>query len=260
MKEEGKNDETEEKEIETGEEILDELTDDLDDEPNYVTREINLDDLYDGAINNTVVIDPITNNEVLLSNKKPNYTIIGVVVAIVVLLLLYYVNNKSDIGRTTKDVEPKTTTSTKITNESNDENGVLTCNYSSKSEAETQTVTFVANYENANITTTNFNFVVISNGETESAIVTDLKTQYENFFINNASLTSSNVSFEKNEKGFTFNVETDYKKTDFDDMNVVEGQTILYVKPGATDTIDSLKNTYTDKGFSCVLTNNTNEE
>lgn len=43
-------------------------------------------------------------------------------------------------------------------------------------------------------------------------------------------------------------------------MNVVEGQTILYVKPGATDTIDSLKNTYTDKGFSCVLTNNTNEE
>lgn len=241
------------------EETLDESFEALED-PEYVTREINLDDLYDGAINNTVVIDPITNNEVLLANKKPNYTIIGVIVAIIVLLLLYYVNNKTDLGRTTKNVEPKTTTSTKIINEKKDENGVLTCNYSSKSEAETQAVTFIANYENNTITTTNFNFVVISNSESESAIVTDLKTQYETFFINNASLTGSNVSFEKDEKGFTFNVETDYKKNDFDEMNITDGQTILYVKPQSTDTIDSLKNTYTDKGFSCVLTNNTDEE
>lgn len=39
-------------------------------DPENVTREINLDDLYDGAVNNTVVIDPITNNEILLADKS----------------------------------------------------------------------------------------------------------------------------------------------------------------------------------------------
>ena len=45
----------------------------IDNEPENVTREINLDELYDGAINSTVVIDPITNDEVLLRQKKGNF-------------------------------------------------------------------------------------------------------------------------------------------------------------------------------------------
>lgn len=244
---------------ETGEEVLLTEEDVVKEEPDYVTREINLDDLYDGAVNNTVVIDPITNNEVLLSNKKPNYTIIGVILAIIVLLLLYYVNNKSNLGRTTKDVEPKTTTSTTAEVKS-DNTGTLTCTYSSKSDAETQSVTYVANYESSNISDSNFNYVVVSNTDNESAVVEDLKKQYETFFINNASVSGNNVSFEKNDKGFTFNVVTDYKRAGFDGLNVVENQTILFVKPEASDTVDSLQNSYINKGFNCSLTNNKNKE
>lgn len=239
------------------EELLDE---EVKDEPEYVTREINLDDLYDGAINNTVVIDPVTNNEVLLQNKKPNYTIIGVIVAIIILLVLYYVNNKTDLGRTTKDVEPKTTVSTKKNNVIDVKNGTLTCNYSSKGEAESQTATFVANYENSVITTTNFNFVVITNTDTESAVVSDLKNQYENFFINNASVKGNNISFEKTDKGFTFNVETDYVNSDFNGITINDGQTVLFVKSEKEDTIDSLKEAYTNKGYSCAITNNNDKE
>lgn len=243
------------------EEFLEDLENhELKEEPEYVTREINLDDLYDGAINNTVVIDPVTNNEVLLRNKKPNYTIIGVIVAIIILLVLYYVNNKTDLGRTTKDVEPKTTVSTKKNNVIDVKNGTLTCNYSSKGEAESQTATFVANYENSVITTTNFNFVVITNTDTESAVVSDLKNQYENFFINNASVKGNNISFEKTDKGFTFNVETDYVNSDFNGITINDGQTVLFVKPEKEDTIDSLKEAYTNKGYSCAITNNNDEE
>lgn len=246
-----------EKEVEQEEILLEE--DDIKDEPDYVTREINLDDLYDGAVNNTVVIDPITNNEILLSNKKPNYTILGVVFAIIVLLLLYYVNNKSDLGRTTKDVEPKKTTIT-TTAIANDNNGTLTCTYSSKSDAETQNITYVANYEDSKITDTNFNYVVVSNTDNQSAIVEDMKNQYETFFINNASVSGNNVSFEKNATGFTFNVETNYLKPGFDGLILVENQTILFVKPESTDTVEKMQNAYTDKGFSCSLTSNKDKE
>ena len=244
------------------EEFLEENLDNLElkEEPEYVTREINLDDLYDGAINNTVVIDPVTNNEVLLQNKKPNYTIIGVIVAIIILLVLYYVNNKTDLGRTTKDVEPKTTVSTKKNDVIDVKNGMLTCNYSSKGEAESQTATFVANYENSVITTTNYNFVVITNTDTESAVVSDLKSQYENFYINNASVKGNNISFEKTDKGFTFNIETDYMNSDFNGITINDGQTVLLVKQKKEDTIDSLKEAHINKGYSCTITNNNDKE
>ena len=64
----------EENEIDIIEEIAEDEKDNIDEDPGYVTREINLDDLYDGAVNNTVVIDPITNNEILMRSKKPNFT------------------------------------------------------------------------------------------------------------------------------------------------------------------------------------------
>lgn len=223
-------------------------------EPDNITREINLDELYDGAVNNTVVIDPVTNDEVLLPSKKPNYTLLGIILAIIVLLVLYYVNNKTDIGGTTKDVEPKTTTTKKVDSYDN-KTGTLTCTYNSKSDAETQTVTFVANYENNVLKNSNFNYVVVSNLETTSAVIEDLKNQYENFYINNASVVGSNVTFEKNDNGFTFNSETDYESFDFDKLSVIDGQTILYVKPQKNDTYESLQEAYIAKGFSCTVTN-----
>lgn len=254
--------ETKEEEVkkdDNDEEILLEDEDEIKEEPEYVTREINLDDLYDGAVNNTVVIDPITNNEVLMTNKKPNYTIIGVIFAIIVLLVLYYVNNKTDLGNTTKDVEPKKTTTT-VNSNLNNVDGTLTCTYQSKSDAESQDVTYTANYENSTIKDSNFKYVVVLNSDNQSAVIEDLKTQYETFFINNATIKGNVVSYEKNSKGFTFSVETNYLKSGFDELVVNENQTILFVKPQKTDTIESLQKAYTDKGFNCSLTDNKGEE
>lgn len=255
------NDNNKENKINEEEEVLEELSEDDSKDSDYVTREINLDDLYDGAINNTVVIDPVTNKEVLLSSKRPNYTIIGIIIAIIILLVLYYINNKTDFGRTTQDVEPKTTTTEKKVEETDlYNNGTLTCNYSSKSDAESQSVTYVANYQEGIIQDSNFNYVVVTNTENTSAVVEDLKTQYENFFINNVSVNGNNVSYEKNNKGFTFNVETNYDREGFDGLIITENQTILFVKPQTTDTVQSLQKAYSDKGFNCTLTNNKSEE
>lgn len=229
---------------------------DFAEEPDNITREINLDELYDGAVNNTVVIDPVTNDEVFLPSKKPNYTSLGVVLAVIILLVLYYVNNKTDFGGTTKDVEPKTTSSSSVINSNENKTGTLTCTYNSKSDAETQTVTFVANYENNVLKNSNFNYVVVANLENTSAVIEDLKNQYENFYINNAAVIGSNTTFEKNDKGFTFNSETNYDSFDFDKLVVNEGQTILYVKPQKTDTYESLQEAYVSKGFNCTLSDN----
>ena len=228
-------------------------------EPESVTREINLDDLYDGAINNTVMIDPITNDEVLMSSKKPNYTILGIIFAIIILLILYYVNNKTNLGRTTKSVEPKTTTTAPHTTKKPD-TGTLTCTYSSKSDAESQSVTYVANYEIDKIINSNFNYVVMSNTNDSSAVIEDLKKQYETFFINNVSVSGNNVSYEKNDTGFTFNVETNYKRTGYDGLIIIENQTILFVKPTLDDTLSSMQDAYSKKGFNCSLTDSLNED
>ncbi|MCI5732949.1 MAG: hypothetical protein MR296_02800, partial [Tenericutes bacterium] len=56
--------------------------DDIDD----VTRKIDLNDLYDGAVNNTVIIDPVTQNELLYKKRKPNITFIIILIAIIILL------------------------------------------------------------------------------------------------------------------------------------------------------------------------------
>ncbi len=232
-----------------------ENTDRIPEEVDNVTREINLDDLYDGAVNNTVVIDPVTNDEILMSNKKPNYTIIGVLIAVIVLLILYYVNNKSDFGRTTKDVAPKTTTIRPFTTKKN-EVGTLTCTYSSKSDAENQSVTYTANYENEKILKSTFNYVAMSNSDTSSAIIEDLKKQYETFFINNASILLNNVSYEKTETGFNFSAVIDYEKKAYENLVLIDNQTILFEKPNANDTVSLIQDVYTKKGFVCSLTSN----
>lgn len=232
---------------------LDEEEHDFEQEPENVTREINLDDLYDGVINNTVVIDPITNDELLMKTKKNNFTYIGIIFAVIVLLVLYFVNNKMDIGSTTKEVEPKTTKKIITTKTLEDKNGKLSCTYSSKSDADSQTLTYTANYKNDKLINSNFNYVLVSSNETISDVVKDLLEQYETFYINNASVIGNNVTFEKHDKGFTFDVETDYETAKFEDIRVSDEQTVLYVKPTSSDTVDSLKDAYTNKGFTCTL-------
>ena len=110
-------------------------------------------------------------------------------------------------------------------------------------------------YEKEKLLYSEFNYVVVSNLENTSEVVNDLINKYENFYINNSSNTANNITFEKNEKGFTFNVKTDYTKNNIE-LNEAGSETILYVSPSPSDTYLSLSDSYTNKGFTCSLTTN----
>ncbi len=228
----------------------------IDNEPENVTREINLDELYDGAINSTVVIDPITNDEVLLRQKKGNFKYVIIILIILIFLMLYYINNKMSIGITAQDKKDKTTSKKVVTTTTiKNMKGTLSCTYSSKSDTDNQTLTYTANYENNKIIDSNFDYVVVSSGENVSDVIKNLMDQYEEFYINNVSVTGNNVSFEKNDKGFTFAVKSDYSVLKFEDIKLVDGKTVLYVKPDSKDTVDSVKEAYINKGFTCNMIN-----
>lgn len=224
---------------------------------NNITREINLDELYDGAVNNTVVIDPVTNSEILIKEKKGNLFLIIILIIGIFSLSLYYVYNKTDLLKNMASLEPKTTVTTTddvihdVTTTSSKISGVLTCSYSFKSDSENGDITFTANYEDDLITSTNFSYSVISNIDSPSKTVVDLINQYENYYINNAAIVGNNITFDKNVKGFSFSSEVKYDVVDFNLITQTEGQTILYLKPSSSDTLNSLKTSYENNGFSC---------
>ena len=229
---------------------------------NNITREINLDELYDGAINNTVVIDPVTNSEILIKENKGNLFLIIVLIIGIYALSFYYVYNKTDLLKNMASLEPRTTVTTTTADVINDIttttsgkiSGVLTCSYSSKSDSENGDITFIVNYEDDLITSTNFSYSVISNIDSPSKTVVDLTNQYENYYINNAAIVGNNITFDKNEKGFSFSSEVKYDVVDFNLITQTEGQTILYLKPSSSDTLNSLKTSYENNGFSCTDT------
>ncbi len=245
------NMEDKEKKEETFEETVN-LEDEEVTESENITREINLDELYDGAVNNTVIIDPVTNNEILVANKKHNYTVVGIILAVCILLILYFITNKTDLGKEEQQVENKTTTTT--VNTINNQTGTLTCNYSSKSDAETVSITYTADYENAKIITSNYSLNVISNSDSTTDTIESLKTQYETFYIKNAAIKGHTITFDKKSNSFTFNDLLVYSNAEFEDLSLVDGQTIMYVKATNSDTADTLKDTYENKGYTCSKT------
>ena len=121
----------------------------LPDDEADITRNINLDDLYDGAVNNTILLDPVTKDEVLISNRKSNNMILGIFLAIIILLGLYYVYNKSDLFTSDKPVTSKPTTTAPVV--VNNDSGKLICSYQSKSDNETEEATYTFNYQNNKI-------------------------------------------------------------------------------------------------------------
>ena len=233
------------------------ITSELDE--NDLTREINLEELYDGAINNTVVIDPVTNSEVLIENKKPNYALIGAVLAVLSLLVLYYVNNQTNLTKETPEVMPNTTTTQIVpTTAKQKESGTLNCKYDLKSDSETSNVTYVLNYEDDLLLDSTFTYTITSNTDITTATIDDLKNQYETLYISNGASLNNKFTFEPFDKGFTFTAVTNYKSSDFVDVIIEEGKNILYVKPTKEDSYESLKEKYEQHGFTCSLISNEN--
>ena len=88
-------------------------------------------------------------------------------------------------------------------------------------------------------------FVTDENGYKKSIDLNIYNSSSDNYLKN---LTIDNVSFEKNDKGFTFTVKSDYSVLKFEDIKLVDGKTVLYVKPDSKDTVDSVKEAYINDG------------
>ena len=237
---------------ESAEDITDHELDDAD-----VTRNINLDDLYDGAVNNTVLIDPVTKDEILMENRKPNTIILGIILAIIILLCLYYINNKSDLFRVDEPVKPVSTT-TSITK--NTSNGLLTCKYLAKSDNETEEVTYSIDYKDEKIIKSNFMYNVVITSDQKSVVAKDKENQYEELYTSNSNLKGLDVEFSKSSKGFSFEATIDYDKVNFDQIAINEEKTVLFIKPSKFDTVSSIRTNYDKKGYKCTITGNTNEK
>lgn len=229
-----------------------EINDEKDQDSN-VTQEINLDDLYDGAVNNTMVIDPVTNEEIILPKQKRNPLFIIAVLLVIIFLVLYYFINKASFMSPKANVAPVTTLP--ITTNEVKTSGAYSCVYESKSDAETQKINSIISFEVDKIKSVNFTYSVISTGENKSAVSEDLTRQYETFYTSNANLTGTKMSFLKDDGGFTFNVMMDYDIIDFNLISMIDGQTVMYVKPNKDDTIEIVKESYESKGFNCNLVN-----
>ena len=223
----------------------------LPDDEADITRNINLDDLYDGAVNNTILLDPVTKDEVLISNRKSNNMILGIFLAIIILLGLYYVYNKSDLFTSDKPVTSKPTTTAPVV--VNNDSGKLICSYQSKSDNETEEATYTFNYQNNKIYKSRFVYSVVILSDEKSVVEQDLEKQYEDLYTKNSSLKGFNVRFSKSSRGFSFYATTNYNYVNFEQITQEENKAVLFIKPTKDDTIESIKETYDKKGYSCTV-------
>lgn len=219
-----------------------------------VTREINLDDLYDGAVNDTVIIDPVSNSELLLHEKKGKHTALGVILSLIVLLVLYFVSTKTNLIKTDVSVEPKPTTTKAIEEKViKIKKETLNCKYESESDTDKMTITFVANGINNEVNDTEFNYsMVLINDETSSALLTSMQEEYEELYIKNMSLLGSTITFEKNEKGFTFISKSNYG-SDLEQFEIAENKTVMFKSPHKEDKMSALTDSYKELGYTCDL-------
>lgn len=221
-----------------------------------VTREINLDELYDGAVNNTVIIDPVTKDEMFVLNKKINFTIVLVVICILTLLVLYYINNKTNLINEQEKVKPNVTTTTTanaVLKEDVKPSGSLSCKYNSKSDTETQFALFDLVYEKGVLKNSNYNYNLTATGDNTTTIIEELKTQYESLYINNSALKGNIVTFEKDDMNFSLNILSDYTNEEFQGIVIEEGKTLLFVPVSIEDSYEDIKEKYEAIGFSCSL-------
>ena len=215
-----------------------------------MTREINLDDLYDGAINNTMILDPVTKNEVIMENNKRNYTLISILVCALILLVLYYVITKSSLSNEEAKVEPSTTKVPVITSKNNSN---LVCNYNDKNENYSLTASLEVNFieDKISYNKLSLNGLLISDIPTED--YNNIITAYEELFTLNSDNTFNKLSFIKEDKSFSFSSELNFDEEYLSLVNT-DKKYSFYKEYTQEDTINSIKDSYTDLGYTCLIT------
>lgn len=215
-----------------------------------MTREINLDDLYDGAINNTMILDPVTKKEVIMENNKRNYTFISIIICVFILLILYYVTAKSPLSKEEAKIEPSTTKLPVVTSKNSSN---LVCNYNDKNESYSLTSSLEVNYENNEITYNklSLNGLLISEIPTED--YNNIIIAYEELFTLNSGNEFNKLTFIKEDKSFTFTSELDFSKEYMSLINT-DKKYSFYKEYLEEDNINSIKDAYTNLGYTCLIT------
>ena len=235
------------------------------------TKEINLSELYDGKVNDTLVIDPVTKEETFLEPKKNNFILI-ILLVMIVSLGCYYVYNKTNLLASITELKQNTTTTYQVaittstipttTNSIVDKkSGRLNCLYENKNDNETINSNIEINYEENLVSLTKFKLDVTSN-KTDLNTSTTLENDYQNFYIKNSSLYLDKINYTKNESSFSLLIDTDYSIIKFDDIVFEENKSYLYLKPVKDETYEDIKLKYETIGYICnyVISEGNHEE
>ncbi len=239
----------------------------MDEQNNNTNKEIeepaiNVDEIYDGKLNQTIIIDPVSQKEVIVKNtRKPHIPFFSLILAILVLFIFFtykkidyieLINKYTNEILNKKDKEVTTKKATTI-----------------KSEIRTLSCTYQALYNGITINNT------ISIKETDDVITTNSHTYNytlsDQTFINNYNTFLTyfdsiyeklnntrglNVDYNKVTNGFSLKVVGFYDILDFGTTSATyenENEYKSSLTMIKTDTIDSLKLKYETIGYTCNL-------
>lgn len=219
--------------------------------------EVNLDELYDGKINQTVIIDPISNSEVIIKDKKPHFPFFALLGAIIVLLI-FFTYKKVDyiaIFNKYKNQIFNDTTTIITTTKSKVEN-TLTCTYTSLYNGININNNIEVKAEDNVITTNSQSYSYTLVNDTNQLKYNEFISFFDTVYEKLNGTTGVNIEYNKEAKIFTFKLDCFYDISDFTllkDTYTNESEYKTNLTMVKTDTINSIREKYNAMGYTCSL-------
>lgn len=219
--------------------------------------EVNLDELYDGKINQTVIIDPVSNNEVIIKDKKPHFPFFALLGAIIVLLIFFTYKQVDYIAIFNKYKNQifNSTTTTVTTTKGKVEN-TLTCTYTSLYNGININNTVDVKAEDNVITTNSQDYSYTLVNDANQLKYNEFISFFDAVYEKLNGITGVNIEYNKEAKIFSFKLDCFYDISDFTILkdiytNELEYKTNLTMVK--TDTINSIREKYNAMGYTCSL-------
>ncbi|HOZ54223.1 MAG TPA: hypothetical protein PKY25_02730 [Bacilli bacterium] len=218
---------------------------------------VNLDELYDGKINQTVIIDPVSKNEVIIKDKKPHFPFFAILAAIIVLLI-YFTYNKVDyigiISKYSNMIFNKRTTT--ITTTKKKVESTLTCTYTSLYNGINISNNIEIKSEDNVIITNSQDYSYTLTNDTNQLKYNEFITFFDSVYQKLNGITGINVEYNKEAKVFSFELDCFYDVADFTLLgtpytNEVEYKTNLTMSK--SDNINTIRNEYNAMGYICSI-------
>lgn len=219
--------------------------------------EVNLDELYDGKINQTVIIDPVSNSEVIIKDKKPHFPFFALLGALIVLLIFFtykQVDYISIFNKYKNQLFNKTTTIVTTTKKKTE--STLTCTYTSLySGININNLVEVKAEDNA-ITTNSQDYSYTLSNDINQLKYNEFVLFFDTVYEKLNGITGVNIEYNKEAKIFTFKLDCFYDIADFTilkDLYTNEAEYKTNLTMVKTDTINSIRDKYNAMGYTCSL-------